>query len=443
MNPWPEFPFADSLLPTLIGDIVAAEAQPVANGLRYALGQELTPSEPTPRDLVWNQGKIELWRFRSDEVKYGPPVLLMLGLASKSSLFDLYRGGSMAGYLVNAGFDVYMISWGVPGPAESENPVEYYTHRYLPRIIREVVRSSGAEGVTLLGYCMGGNFALIALASQPDLPVVNLVTIATPFDWDQMPEQMNPLRKPGFLVADHVDETGCIPPDTIVKFNQIRRPTADIVQMANVAERLGDVGYLAVHQAISRWGNDQIPFPRACAQQLVSHWLQENAFMNGTLRANGRPVDLKAITCPTLVVSAAKDEIVPAASANPAIDAIASKDKRLIELEAGHVGLTFGRSAGKLLHPQLAEWLREHSPKGGPGPSDREAVAEEPAANTTRGPGTRTQRGAGSARSRAGRAPAKATSSSGVATSTQTVPPAKPAPSTQRTAARQPGGGKS
>jgi polyhydroxyalkanoate synthase len=331
------------------------------NGIRYALGHELTKPEPTPKDLVWSQGKIQLWRFRSEQVQYGPPVVLMLGLASKSSLFDLYRGGSMAGYLIEAGFDVYMISWGVAGPAEADNPYEYYTHRYLPRLLRQVVRSSGSEGVTLLGYCMGGNFALVALASQPELPVTNLVTIATPIDWDKMPEHLDPLRRDGFDVADHVDESGCIPPESIVRFNQIRRPTADVVQMANVAERLHDVGYLAVHQAISRWGNDQIPFPRATGQQLVNHWLKENAFMKGTLRANGRPVDLKAITCPVLFVTATRDEIVPAEAARPGIDVVGSTDKQLIELDAGHVGLTFGRSAKTTLHPALAAWLRDHA----------------------------------------------------------------------------------
>lgn len=364
MTPPPDAPSRDDELPPLaefVHRLVMNETRPVVNGMRYALGQDLAPAEPTPKDLVWSQGKVELFRFRSGQIQYGPPIVLMLGLASRSSLFDLYPGGSMAASLVDAGFDVFMISWGAAGPAEAENPLEIYTQRFLPRILRAVTRVSGAEGVTLLGYCMGGNFALMALASQPDLPVTNLVTVATPVDWDHMPKHLDPLRKKGFKVADHVDETGCIPADSVVRFNQIRRPTADVVQLGNLAENLDNVGYLAVHQAISRWGQDQIPFPRKAAQQLIDHWMHENAFASARLRVDGHPVDLQRITCPALLVSATRDEIVPAEAANPGIDVIGSSDKLLIELDAGHVGLTFGRSAKKLLHPRLIEWLRVHA----------------------------------------------------------------------------------
>lgn len=346
---------------TALTSVLDREGRRIRNGVRYARGHRFTDLEPTPKDLVWSQGKIELHRYRNDDVRYHPPVVLMLGLVSKSSLFDLYQGSSMARALVDAGFDVYVIRWGEADAGDAENTVEHYVQRYLPRMLRAVCRRSGAEDTTLLGYCMGGNFALLAVAGVPDLPVRNLITMASPIDFDEMPAQFIPLRDEGFDPRDFVDASGCIPGDMVANFYELRRPTAALAQLVTLAERLDDEKYVAVHQAIAHWTSDHVPMPIGVAEQVINHWLRENAFATGRLRLGGEPVDLKQITCPTLCVLTLRDEVIPPGSAKPLAGLLSSKDFQMLELEAGHIGLAFGRSANQLLHPKLIEWLTAHS----------------------------------------------------------------------------------
>jgi poly(3-hydroxyalkanoate) synthetase len=44
------------------------------------------------------------------------PVLLTYGFVLKPYVFDLAPGNSVVENLVKAGFDVYMLDFGVPGP---------------------------------------------------------------------------------------------------------------------------------------------------------------------------------------------------------------------------------------------------------------------------------------------------------------------------------------
>ena len=288
----------------------------------------------------------------NDDIRFHPPIVLMLGLVSKSSLFDLYEGSSMARALVDAGFDVYVIRWGEADAGDAENTVEHYVQRYLPRMLRTVCRISGSEDTTLLGYCMGGNFALLAVAGVPDLPVRNLITMATPIDFDEMPPQFVPLRDERFDPRDFVDDSGCIPGDMVANFYELRRPTAAAAQLVSLAERLNDEQYVAIHQAIAHWTSDHVPMPIGVAEQVINHWLRENAFATGRLRLGGVPVDLQQITCPTLCVLTLRDEVIPPAAARPLDRMLGSEDFEMLELRAGHIGLAFGRAASQLLHPR-------------------------------------------------------------------------------------------
>lgn len=344
-----------------VAGLMRRQAARAVNGARYLAGHDFAPVHPTPKDTVWRQGKVSLWRYRSDHVVHGPPVLIILGLVSRSSLFDLHEKASMVRALRDEGFDVFVLDWGVADAGDADNTLATYAGRILPRAVRALLRVSGADDVSLVGYCMGGNLALLAVAGDPDLPVRNLVTLATAVDWEHMHPQIDPLRRPGEDGSSFVDEeTGCLPGEFIAWFFKVRKPTADAMQLLNLWENLDNAAYLQGHQAISRWAADHVPVPRLVAAEVVRSWLQENAFSTGRLTLDGRPVDLRAITCPLLAVLTLRDEIVPPAAARPIATLVGSQDVELLELEAGHVGLAVGRSANKVMYPRLADWLVRH-----------------------------------------------------------------------------------
>jgi polyhydroxyalkanoate synthase len=330
------------------------------HGLRYLTGGEWAPPRPTPSDVVWRQGTAELWRYRSDHVRYAEPVVAFIGLVSRSYILDLHRKNSLARRLRDAGLDVYLLDWGTPTAGDSQNTLETYVLRYLPRALRAALDESSAERASLLGYCMGGNFALLALAAQR-LPVTSLVTMATPVDFAALGGLAGAIRDRDVDIETITDWTGNVPPEYLSAFFRARKPTADIPNLARLWENLWNDEFVEAHQAMARWAREHVPFPGAAFRQVADQWLQQNGFMTGCLRLAGRRVDLKAVRCPTFSIIALRDDLVPPEAARPIGEIIGADEFELLELDAGHAGLTTSRKAATTTMPAVQEWLTNHN----------------------------------------------------------------------------------
>jgi polyhydroxyalkanoate synthase subunit PhaC len=331
------------------------------NGIKYVTGSRWLPPGPTPKDTVWRQGKVALWRYRSTSIRFRQPLLMFLGLVSRSSIFDLHERASFVARLRDAGFDVYVLDFGEPDAGDADRTISMYVSRYVPRAVRAAVRTSGVPDLTMIGYCMGGNLALMTLAGHLELPVRNLITMATPIDMTRMSPLLGPLRDGTQDPEALIDWTGCVPADSVYAMFSARKPTGDLLQYVNLWENLWNDEYVGPHQAITRWTRDHIPMPGAAYSEVVRSWLRENAFLTNRLRLDGRPIDLRSITVPTLAVITLRDEIVPPDAARPIKDLVGSEDFEMLELDAGHIGLTVSRTASQVTIPRIVDWLERHS----------------------------------------------------------------------------------
>ena len=128
-------------------------------------GRELTQ---TPKETVWSAEKVELWRYPSDRRTIRTPLLFVHSLVSRSYVFDLVPGNSFVETMVDRGFDVYLVDWGVPDELEAGNTLETYTDGYLPTIVaRGRASISGSPDVNVFGYCFGGVLSLLVGGRQP------------------------------------------------------------------------------------------------------------------------------------------------------------------------------------------------------------------------------------------------------------------------------------
>jgi polyhydroxyalkanoate synthase subunit PhaC len=331
------------------------------NGIEHAVGMNRAQVGLSPKDVVWQRDKAQLWRYRNDDVTYGPPIVIVMSLISRSYILDLYPGNSFIEKLVEAGFDVFMVDWGVPDEVDADNDLERYVDEYLPRALAAARDAAGSEEVTVLGYCLGGVLALLLAGAHPELPIRNLVLMATPVDFREM-GMLGAVMGEGRLDPDHViDATGNVPPEAIRDTFRLLKPTGDVASYATLWQNLWNDEYVHGYQAFGQWTRDHIPFPGAAARQCATMLARQNAFMEGALHLGGRPVDLGQITCPLLNVIAERDHIVPSASAGPVIDLVGSETADELRLPAGHVGLVAGRQAAKTTIPTIVEWLRAHS----------------------------------------------------------------------------------
>jgi poly[(R)-3-hydroxyalkanoate] polymerase subunit PhaC len=352
-----------------VGDVIGSVRREIErtafrarNGIKYVRGAEWAPIGPTPSDTVWQQGKVQLRHYRRNTPPtLGPPVLAFLGMVGRAYVFDLWKNNSIAQLLMDAGFDVFVLDWGEPGEEDAVNTLETYLAGALPRAIKAVERETGAREVSVIGYCMGGNLALHALAAQPELPVRNLVVMATPVDFRHLGPLIDALADGRIDLDSILDGTGNVPGALVRQSFKARKPTGDLVNYVNLWQNLWNDEYLEGFQAIGRWLQDHIPVPGALFKQAAQQWIQDNGFMTDRLKLGNRRVSLGAIHVPTLAVIAERDDIVPEPATAPITEILTGTKVDLMRLDAGHASLTSGRKAVKVLLPQVLDWLARHS----------------------------------------------------------------------------------
>ena len=332
------------------------------NGIRYLRGTHRPKLGATPKDVVWKRGKAELWRYKGGRVRYGPPVVIVHSLVSRSYILDLRPGNSMVEYLVDAGLDVFMLDWGVPDELDADNDLERYVDWYLPRALAAVRRETGCDEVTLAGYCLGGVMAVLFAAGHDDAPVRNLVLMATPVDFSEMGAMVAMLREGRLDPGDLIDDTGNVPADVLYSGFYMLAPTTEIAQNATLLENLWNDEFVEGFQAMAAWSRDHVPFPGAAFRQVVELLIRENLLMTGSVPLGDRVVRLADARANVLNAMAERDNVVPPPAVEPAMQLVGDPARRHeLRLPGGHVTFGTGKSAFKHTMPQLTRWIVEHS----------------------------------------------------------------------------------
>ena len=316
----------------------------------------------TPKDVIHSRGTLELYHYRpqASEV-YRVPVLLIMSLVSKSYIFDLAPGQSLVEFLLQHGFDVFMIDWGVPRPQDSHLRLEDYVLDFIPECIELATAAAGEPDISVLGYCMGGDLSLLYAALHAGGPLKNLICCATPVDYDGM-ELQRKFADPRYFDVDRlVDTIGNIPPEMMVQSFEMLRPVSKMVSNLRLWDNMWDDEFVRNYRLFDRWGSDQIPFPGETFRQTTKEFMWANKLVKNELELRGRNVDLRNITIPVLNVMAEHDHIAPYAAVKPLIGLVGSEDKEDIVLKGGHVSLMAGPNAIRRLWPQLDAWLSVRS----------------------------------------------------------------------------------
>jgi poly(3-hydroxyalkanoate) synthetase len=96
-------------------------------------------------------------------------------------------------------------------------------------------------------------------------------------------------------------------------------------------------------------------------REFVSKLYQRNELVRGELRLGGRPVDLRRITCPLLLLTAKNDHLVAPASTEGIRPHVGSREVTSMGMSAGHVGLVVGGRAHAKFWPEVMRWTAERS----------------------------------------------------------------------------------
>lgn len=250
-----------------------------------------------------------------------------------------------------------------PIRATPENTFETYVDGYIPEAIGAVRDESGADDVTLIGYCFGGVLTLLLAAAHPELPIRNMMVMATPCDYREMGFMGNMFREQRLNADDVIDDTGLVPAEALDEGFETLKPTEYVAQRVNFFENLWNDEFVEGFLALATWARDQVPFPGGVFRQTVDVLIRQNAMMHGVIPYGRGEVRLKDIRCPFLNALAEGDTITPVASSVPLTRLVGSGDAAELRFESGHIGFVAGRQAAKVAQPQIADWIRSHSEK--------------------------------------------------------------------------------
>lgn len=329
-------------------------------GLGYFVSSGPTLGAST-KDVLVERGTMRLYHYhpRTTEL-YRVPVLLVMATTNRGYIFDMVPGQSLVEFLLDQGFDVFMLDWEAPRADERRLNLESYILDFLPAAVQRVAEETGEPDLSVVGYCFGGVLSLLWAALHPQ-PLANLVTFTTPVDFSRMDMFQAWADRRFFDVDRLVDTLGNCPGDYLYTAFDMLRPGTRGATPIRLYDNLYDDEFVKSFRMFDRWATDILPLAGEYFRQTTKALMWENRLMSGSMTVGGRPVNLAAITAPFLHVAALHDHIVPTAASAPLLSMVGSTDKEEVVMKGGHVSLVAGANAKKRLWPKLVHWLGTRS----------------------------------------------------------------------------------
>jgi polyhydroxyalkanoate synthase len=327
----------------------------------------------TPKDEVWRQDKVVLYRYRPlTDQKVRTPVLITYGLIGRYTMADLQEDRSLVRNLLKLGLDLYVVDWGNPSRADRWVTIDDYVDDYLAECVRVISERHGVDKVSLLGICEGGVFTTCYAALHPET-VANMVLTITPIDFhaDRKQERLGH----GFInlwvrslqpedIDRLIDAHGTLPGEFMGSVFSMMTPMRTALKYnIDLLEVVDDEKKFLNFLRMEKWIADRPHHPGEAAKQWLKDLYQDNKLVRSELELGGRKVELKNITCPVLNVFAKDDHIIPPATSQGLAGQVGTSDYTELALPGGHVGVFVGGKSQALLGPGIAKWLTEREPQ--------------------------------------------------------------------------------
>jgi polyhydroxyalkanoate synthase len=333
------------------------------HGLRVLSGVDSVQLGHTPRKAVWRRGSMTLYRYEGGSRSQPEPILIVMSLVTKPTVFDLAPGMSFVEVLLRDGFDVYLLDWGIPGAVEADNTIADYTTSFFPQVIREVHRDAGGRAVNILGYCLGGTMALLAAAADPSLPVAGIALVATPISFSEMGAIAKMFRTGVVRVEDVLDDDGNVPPDAVARVIKLVKPTGDLTTVLSLWDALPHRQLLAGHRILMAWAGDHVPFPGTAAREFAELGLRRNLLASGEFPLGDRTVRLADIRCRVLNIYGTQDALVPPAAHRALPRLLPNAEFEELAVTTGHAGLWVGSKSRKAM-AAMSAWFQAGAQTG-------------------------------------------------------------------------------
>src|SRR5690606_11714379 len=315
----------------------------------------------TPKQEVWRDGKVVLYRFIGEKAPTARvPLLLSYALVNRPYMVDLQEDRSLVKGLLARGEDVYIIDWGYPDRSDRFLTLEDYIARFIGGAVDHLRRSHGLDAINLLGICQGGAFSLCYAALHPG-KIRNLVTMVTPVDFHTEDNMLSHWTRE-MDVDLFVDTLGNVPADLMNFCYLTLKPWRNFVQKyVGLVDVLDDTKAVEDFLRMEKWIFDSPDQAGEAFRQFIKQFYHGNGFGNGGITIGDREVHLGLVEMPVLNVYAENDHLVPPSASTPLRDLVGTDDYTEVSFRGGHIGIYVSGRAQQQVPAAIHDWLAQRS----------------------------------------------------------------------------------
>ncbi|MBT8430410.1 MAG: class III poly(R)-hydroxyalkanoic acid synthase subunit PhaC [Gammaproteobacteria bacterium] len=331
----------------------------LAQGVGHLMDVGDIPSGVTPKEAVYKEDKMVLYRYKGEKAATNKtPLLIVYALVNRPYMTDLQENRSTIRGLLDAGQDVYLVDWGYPDEADRFLTIDDYLNGYLDRCVDVIAKRHRVKKINILGICQGGAFSLCYSSMHPE-KVRNLVTMVTPVDF-QTPDNMLSHWVQNIDIDLLVDTQGNIPGEMLNwTFLNLKPYQLMAQKYLGVVDLMDDPKALKNFMRMEKWIFDSPDQAGETFRQFAKDFFQENKLMKGEVEIGDYTVDLGNVTMPVLNVFAEQDHLVPPDASRAMKKYVGSKDYTELSFPGGHIGIYVSGKAQKLIPPSIGDWLNK------------------------------------------------------------------------------------
>ena len=334
-----------------IQGIIAQKAQAFIRGLLHYHGFPYHRHESADAHITWTCGSAKLHDYGAPNL-HAPRIFLIPSMINKPYILDLYDDQSLIQFLKSKGHHVFMLEWGAPQSEQDFSLDDYFHKRLLPAFHH--VTQDGQHTINILGYCMGGIFAL---ALGQFYPIQKSVLIAPPWDFHAVPDPRRTFHTLLHeLLLPFLEAYNSLPGQVIQALFYTLNPEGMFEKFERfIAMDTHDQKQFFV--ALEDWANDNVDLAKITAHQILKEWFQDNTLVYGTFNLGlgaVKPADNKT---PTLIITGSRDRVVPHAMTHALTHSLPYQSSH--HFDTGHTGLVVGELAKKSIWPLIDNWLQK------------------------------------------------------------------------------------
>ena len=238
-------------------------------------------------------------------------MLLIPPMVNKYYLFDLQPRTSFLKWLVDEGHTVFVVSWANPDDTHRDKDLTAFVKEGAVEALRAIEDATGEREVDVIGFCLGGTLTTLALGYLQAIGEADRAASATLIgaltDFSDLGEWSAFLGEQDIeAFARYLAEKGYVEAHDLQRlFSAVR--ANDLVWGPFVAHYL--LGEEAPPSDLLYWFNDGARMPEGLLNTYLREVIRGNGLAEGTVKIDGKAIDLKAVKTPVRFISMKDDHV--------------------------------------------------------------------------------------------------------------------------------------